>query len=106
MKYKKNWIKKGMEVASVHNIEQMMVVEDLLYIEREIDYGGEEGKRTVKRFDGIICHWYFYLDTDEEEKNKQFKKSKFHSRELVPWEIAVQGEKEINLFMFDQQNKS
>lgn len=77
----------GDEVASVDNLELKMRVftinkrvED--YFTGVIDGKGVREVKQRSRMEGISCHWWLGND---------IQTHKFHTRELVPWEIAKQG---------------
>lgn len=91
MKRDKYWIEEGGEVAHKDNPSQKMYVERILKSSREIDYGdgaGNTSKKTITRTHGVECHWF--------DSEKKFQTGKFHTRELIPYEIAEQGEDAIN----------
>lgn len=89
---KKNWIEEGMEVANKYNPTQVMVVSRILrqYIDKRILENEEFIEKKIPQIIGIECHWW---------EDKKFKIHKFHTRELIPWIVAKDGDKTIEWFL-------
>lgn len=76
------WIKKGMPVCSMTNLDQVMVVEDFVYKTGRLI--GDDGQPYPKKFlIGIRCS---YFDASKERHYEIV-----HSKELVPGFIASKG---------------
>ena len=79
--------KEGDEVAHAANLEQKMFVSRIIKkIKKEPTGKMCDGKPVYENQPvllGIECHWW-----QETGGVKEFKKHRFHSRELLPWEIA------------------
>lgn len=88
-KYLKNWIKPGMKVAHLDSPKKRMTVSQI--IREEIKIGGKS--RTV--VSGVECSWFDVLP-DKSSKHNFFK---FHTHDLVPWEIAELGPEAISNFI-------
>jgi len=101
----KHKFKEGDEVAHVANLKKKMFVNRILYEDKKIYAGTENGERThqVKRFiTGIECYWYMVnkgSKTDEQE----YDKNKFHSKHLIPWEIAEKGHDDVYKWIDERQ---
>jgi len=89
-KHKNKWIREGMEVAHYDNLNQKMFVEKFI---KEIlkddspakeDAITENGNRVFIR--NVKCHWW-----ESSNGQRLFKEGFFHTKELVPWEVAVEG---------------
>lgn len=80
--------KTGDAVAYKDNLYQPMTIQEIVYRRTSIpckekeDGSGFEMKET-SRLVGMICVWF--------DKDGGFHKELFHSRVLVPWEVAEQG---------------
>ena len=95
---RKKWIKEGVEVAHYENLEQKMIVESFIKevipesSEVQEDYTTSQGNRVFMRH--VVCHWW-----EGKSPEKVFKQGKFHTRELVPWDVAQQGYVAVMKFM-------
>lgn len=76
------WIKKGLPVVHITNLQFIMTVEEFIYEYRNI-HDDNEQLIKVKHLMGIRCK---FIDTDGEEKF-----CKHHSKELIPADIASKG---------------
>ena len=88
----KNWIKDGMDVAHVDNIFQKMTVEKMV-IRRQ----GE-----IFMVVGFKCHWWEIVAN----KPSKYQFGVFHSRELVPWDVALEGSTAVNKFREQIRNNN
>lgn len=83
---KKYWIKPGIEVAHRDCITRKMYVVNIVRKKRRIKK--EDGTRdTLSVIQGVACRWF-----DDNKENKEV----YHTRELIPWNIASEGEEAIN----------
>ena len=85
--YIKHKFKEGEDVAHKENISQKLTVsrilkESISYPSGETDTQGNEIKKLGTRMIWIECHWWV---------DGKLMIHQFHSRELVPFEIASQG---------------
>ena len=85
------WAEQGLAVIHVDRlkiVEGELLEDRIMRVERIVmeSKEGEEGdRRKVMR--GIICHWV--------DKENRMWKEMFHSRELVPYEVARKGLGEV-----------
>lgn len=87
---KSNWIKKGMIVVSMTNLDIPMTVEDFIY--KSGNVLDEQQKEVKKKFlVGIQCYRF-------ETETSQRVHERFHSRELIPYEVAQKGVNEAFKF--------
>jgi len=94
--YGKKWIQEGMAVAHKENPGCKMFVIQLVLEVRHIP---NRSIKSEKKISGVLVHWW-----DECENVKDKKKlveHRFHTREIVPWEIAEQGKDAIIKFLED-----
>ena len=87
--YGKNWIIPGMEVADLDCPMQKKRVEGI--VRREKVVGGRKMTLVV----GVKCNWYDTLPNGE----KKFNFGTFHTKLLVPWEVALGGSHSISMFL-------
>lgn len=100
MEYKKKWIKEGMNVAEKDNLTKRMTVERIL--RKSYKYKDENGnEQTRKRIEGVLCYWW----ESDNGKNAQLVRARFHTLNLVPWEIAENGYMAVMKF-FDEIEQS
>lgn len=95
--------KEGDKVRHKDNAELSMTVARILKENRRVidGYKGEEPiYRDKIRMIGIECHWWEIKDD-----KKILMVYKFHSSELVPEAIAIQGQQEIDRWLTEQLNK-
>lgn len=95
VKYQRKWIKPGIEVAHKENPALKLYVVDVVKEFREIPTGKKESNGSLEferkqRILGVDCR---YL------KETEWKFQRFHTRELVPWEVAEKGKNEIIDFL-------
>lgn len=90
MNYAKNWISNGDAVAHIDNLELKMRVSHFVFESKEID------NERIKRFRGVKCTWW---GENESGEKRRLVDAEFHSRELVPWEIAEGGREMVNKFL-------
>lgn len=84
-----SWIKKGMLVVSMTNLELSMVVGDFVYkTGNAVNENDEIYKK--KMLIGVRC---YYSGSDGERHYEIY-----HSKELVPFEIASKGKTEAYRF--------
>jgi uncharacterized protein YodC (DUF2158 family) len=88
MSENKNWIKSGAEVAHKGNIIQKMYVEDII---KRSKAGGQ-----MVLVIGVKCHWWQESGRD---KKPIYQFGTFHTKELVPWEVAMQGQQAVTKFL-------
>lgn len=89
MNYTKNWISNGDAVAHIDNLELKMRVSHFVFESKEVD------NQRVKRFRGVKCTWWGESKSGEK---RVLIDAEFHSRELVPWEVAKGGADEVEKF--------
>jgi len=83
------WIKRGMCVVSITNLDIPMTVEEFKYKTGNII--DEKGNVVPKKFlIGIQCYRY--------DENKVRIHEPFHSKELIPYSIAQKGTTEAIKF--------
>ena len=95
----KTRFKEGDSVAHKDNLKNKMTVSTIYTETIEISTGipKKDGKgfetKPKKIIKGIGCYWF----GPEEDTNgvKQQHDYRYHSRDLVPWEIAVKGVEEV-----------
>jgi len=76
------WIKKGMIVVSMTNIDIPLTVEDFIY--KSGEFVDKEGNKYRKKcLIGVQCYRF--------DENKIRIHERFHSKELVPHEVALKG---------------
>jgi uncharacterized protein YodC (DUF2158 family) len=83
MEKKRGWIRKGMVVVSMTNLDQRMTVEEFIYKSGNIVDINSNNVIQKKFLVGIRCSWI--------DGNGDKTYSPFHSKELVPAEIAEKG---------------
>lgn len=88
----KRWIKDGMEVAHKDNIIQKMTVEKMVVITRK---GG------MSIVAGFKCHWWESVPG----KQPKYNYGTFHSRELIPWEVAMKGPTGVQKFLEEKEQE-
>ena len=84
----KEHFKEGDDVAHKNNLIQMMTVKEIIYKNIDVPVKAKEDgsgfeKKSVSKLDGILCYWW--------DDKREYHEVKFHSREIVPWRIALQG---------------
>lgn len=84
----KKWIKEGDPVAHITNIHMKMVVDKLIY--RSLNMSEEGEAKLIKCLRGVQCSWF---------EGEKLRRSVFHSRTLVPWDIALKGERVVTDFL-------
>jgi len=78
----KHWIKKGIPVVNITNLEKVFIVDHIVFKSKRIRVNAEE-KKNVNHIVGVKC---YYIDDNNEKINMVF-----HSKELVPVDIAKKG---------------
>jgi hypothetical protein len=91
--------KDGDEVAHIDNVEKKLRVTTINKHEEffktgNLDKNGSEEIKPRSRMDGITCHWW---------KDNEVQTYTFHSRELVPWDIALKGKEEAEEWLSTKQ---
>ena len=89
--YDKNWIKEGSSVAHYENQNQKM------FVEKFVSRGMPGGMKLLL---GVKCYWYEEYTYQGQDK-KRYKAGTFHSRHLVPWDVALGGKQNVNMFRKD-----
>jgi hypothetical protein len=84
-----NWIKKGLSVVHITNLEKVMTVEKTVFQSKELKKEDGEIIR-VSRLIGIELK----LINDE----GKIEKSMHHSKELIPLSVAMKGKSEAYKF--------
>lgn len=92
--YPKHKFKQGEEVAHIDNLQQKMNIERLVKSAKTVDNGTE--KLNVSYLQYIRCHWW--------AKGGDYVVGMFHSRELVPYDIAQEGFMEVMKWQDAQRN--
>lgn len=98
-----NWIKEGGEVCHKDVPERKMYVDRILkktVLELSGDYydsdsdghkKGEAMKEEKVRVIGVQVHWF--------DGDSRLNTYKFHTRELVPYEVGIRGQEAIDKFL-------
>jgi hypothetical protein len=84
-----NWIKKGLAVVHITNLEKVMTVDHCIFQSKEIKTDGNQPKR-VSRLIGI--------EVNIVNEDGKIDKSVCHSKELIPLSIANKGKTEAYRF--------
>jgi len=84
-----NWIKSGLSVVNITNLDQIMTVNKVVYKSRKVYEEGSE--KRVSKIVGIECKCL-----DGEGK---WNYTMHHSKELVPLEVAGKGKMEAIRFV-------
>ena len=84
-----NWIKSGLSVVNITNLDQIMTVNKVVYKSRKL-YDGTTEKR-VSKIVGVECK---SLDSDG-----KWVMTMHHSKELIPLEVASKGKIEAIRFV-------
>lgn len=85
----KVYFKEGDEIAHKENLEHKMYVARILKVRvpsKELDKEGNFNGKYYSRIEGVECHWWM---------NNDLKTAKFHTRELVPFDIAKEGKEKV-----------
>lgn len=81
--------KEGDAVAHVNNLGKKLYVRRIIKKIKKETYGKDgEGKDIIITSEimlGIECHWW-----EGQGENSSLVKDKFHSIELIPWDVAQQ----------------
>ena len=77
------WIKEGLEVVHRDSLNTKMIVDRIIFKSVKVSF---EEKKEMKKIVGIRCHWM-----DE----GKYMVGEFHTKELIPYAVLIQGEKEI-----------
>ena len=85
-----NWIKKGIVVVNITNLELVMSVDHAIFQSKEIK-NGDGNKVRVSRLIGIECNIV--------NESGKIDKSVHHSKELVPLSVATKGKSEAYKFI-------
>lgn len=83
------WIKPGIAVVHISNLEKILTVESIIYVSKEFIVDEEKVRKS--RIDGVRCQYY--------DSEGELKKSVHHSKELVPADIANKGKLEAFKFI-------
>ena len=80
--------KEGDAVAYKDNLFLCMTVKEIIYKKVDIPVAPKQDesgfvRKSISKLDGILCQWF--------DKDQVYHEVKFHSRVLVPWNIAEQG---------------
>ena len=91
--FRKYRFKEGDAVAHVNNLGKQLHVARIIKKKQKESYGKDgSGKEVVVSKEimlGVECHWWEGKDEDA-----YLQKGRFHSAELVPWDIAVKKKQE------------
>lgn len=98
---RKHWLKEGEPVAHITNLTFQMTIKELIYRRAEIfceedepnaffDTVNKRWVRNKKLLVGVRCRWA--------AASGGFECSDFHSKELVPWDVAIKGVDEVERF--------
>jgi len=79
--------KEGEEVAHKEMLAHKMIVRKI--VRKVVTIPGTQ--KTMDKFIGLECAWW--------NEQKKYVKQIFHSRELVPWDIALKGREEVVKFL-------
>lgn len=90
---KNHFFKDGDDVAHKEYLTLKMTIRRSLW--RKTRIPGTE--KDMNKFIGLECTWF--EDVPGEAGKKFYKRQNFHSRELVPWEIAQKGQKAVIKFL-------
>ena len=83
---KKKYFSEGDEVVHKDNVSLKMIVKQIIVYKKKITVFGKKEKEEKTFISGIRCGWW---------KDDEFIYGDFHSRHLVPWDIAKQGQDKI-----------
>lgn len=81
---KKRWIKSGISVASITDLDTIMTVEKIVYKSAKF------GDKTVSKIIGVKCYFF-------DGKTKITRE--VHSKELIPLNVVLQGKIECYKFI-------
>ncbi len=90
--------KEGEDVAHKDNLKSKMTIYEIFTETIQVSTGvlkpnaKEFEKKSKKIIRGIGCHWF---GPENEKGEKELITHRFHSRELVPWDIAQKGIEEV-----------
>lgn len=85
-----NWIKKGLSVVHITNLEKVMTVDHLIFQSKEIK--DDNGKPfRVSRLIGVELN----VVNDEGRPEKVV----YHSKELIPLSVSIKGKLEAYKFI-------
>lgn len=85
-----NWIKKGLSVVSVTNLDKVMTVDHPIFQSKE--FKGEDG--TSKRISRLVG-----IELNVINEDGKTGKVVLHSKELIPLSIAIKGKIEAYRFI-------
>jgi uncharacterized protein YodC (DUF2158 family) len=96
-KMKGYYFKEGEEVVHKENPQRKMTIGRLIRKKIKLNIIDDSSTTVVTKdiLRGIECHWWEQDITGE----KILKRFKFHSKELVPYFIAQQGMKQMELWL-------
>ena len=84
--YDKKWIKPGIDVAFIDVPDLKMKVQDFVRRSKVHD-----GKIVGEIIIGVKCFWF--------DDKKKYQWGTFHSKQLLPWEVAEAGPSAISEFL-------
>ena len=93
---KKFRFKEGSEVAHKDNLSNKMIVTRIIkksYRYKDFFKTPPEEKTGIKIL-GIACHWW--------DTSNQIQRFRFHTQELVPWDIAQKGQGSVDKWLKDK----
>lgn len=76
----KYWIKDGMAVAHIENLSQKLFVQKV----------HKENSKVL----GVEVHWW---------QDKVLQKHMFHTDELLPWDVVLQGPEEVKKWISSEK---
>lgn len=93
---KKFRFKEGDEVAHKDNLETKMIVDRIIkksYKYKDFTSDPPQEKIGIKIL-GISCHWW--------NKDNNIERFKFHTQEIIPFDIAKKGQKSVDKWLKDK----
>lgn len=100
----KEKLKEGQEVAHKENLKVKMTIGTIHNEFIEVSTGKikEDGKgfetKPKKIIRGVTCHWF---GPEDPQGRKELLEHKFHTKELVPWEVAEKGIDEVIKYLLN-----
>jgi uncharacterized protein YodC (DUF2158 family) len=102
----KYYFKEGEEVFHKDNLEKKLIISRILKESVAFKKGFDEKTGTAIieksiRMIGIECHWW---ELSEALGEKSLRKHKFHSTELIPYEVGIKGKEAIIKWLREYSN--
>lgn len=92
VKVSRNFFREGDMVAHRENLRLKMEVRRIIRTKRKAKVDGEADRRFTL---GIECGWWVGED---------YVKEVFHTKALVPWDVADEGFIAVEKWLMEQQN--